>query len=691
MKYLCLLILPLLFLNERANAQWQQLNGPSGGNIAYITSGPGGYVYAAASGSGIFRSDDNGTTWNSINSGLSASYINTIVFNDAGMLFASSVSNGVFRSVDYGNTWTEINSGISNLNIASLAINESGYLFAGSISHIDESATVYRSTDNGETWTDLMLNPNNYVQQMVLGIGNEGEIYAGTDGLLLYSANNGDSWEELLINGIAPYVISMGRSESGDFYIGMNFGDGLWRKVNGSEQWEHVMDDDVYAIACDMNDNMFISTGSAILYSNTNGNSWMPTNDAEISGIINSLCAHNEGYVYAGAYGLYKTSDNGVTWIESTEGIYAARISDLITDESENIYALSRSVYKTTDYGNTWTKILSSNQELTFTSLSYDAEGRIYVTGISNTGGVLYVSENGGTTWNEILKNMTFFQVKAVVTDQQGRIYVATDGDGILVSDNGGTTWNYKNDGLGCLQLKDLAINESGVLITATGCYLTDLYRSADYSESWQPVDQNLNGMPTTLAVNNFGHFFSGSTLNNLYRSTDLGISWEELNPGDEVFHIFDIVTIDSVIYAATFTGLYESTDNGSTWSDVTNGIIINDIRSLTTSSQGLFAGTHGASVWRNSMLVNAPSQIIANSKIKIELYPNPAIDEILIKMPHSATYNYLITNLNGKAVINSTMTGDRSRINVSKLPSGIYTIRIKGGKESKSMKFVKL
>ena len=49
---------------------WQPTNGPNGGIAETVTVNSDGHLFAGIAGSGVFRSMDNGETWEAINNGL---------------------------------------------------------------------------------------------------------------------------------------------------------------------------------------------------------------------------------------------------------------------------------------------------------------------------------------------------------------------------------------------------------------------------------------------------------------------------------------------------------------------------------------------------------------------------------------------------------------------------------------------
>ncbi len=99
-----------------------------------FTADPFGYIYAGTYESGVFRSSDDGDSWQHYDNGPEHTQVQTLVSSSSGQLFAGT-SSGAFRSVDRGLHWTSIDSGMTTYHILSMAVS-SNTLFAGTDSGI---------------------------------------------------------------------------------------------------------------------------------------------------------------------------------------------------------------------------------------------------------------------------------------------------------------------------------------------------------------------------------------------------------------------------------------------------------------------------------------------------------------------------------------------------------------------------
>ena len=73
-----------------------------------------------------------------------------------------------------------------------------------------------------------------------------------------------------------------------------------------------------------------------------------------------------------------------------------------------------------------------------------------------------------------------------------------------------------------------------------------------------------------------------------------------------------------------------------------------------------------------------------------VQIFPNPAADELTIKMTENAFTSFTITNSIGQQMIRQTLTGTQAEVNISMLPAGVYYITFRGTNGTEVRKFVK-
>jgi photosystem II stability/assembly factor-like uncharacterized protein len=133
-----------------SNGIWRKLNGDTAwSNVgAPGVTGTPTFMFIAKNRSiysNSHMSTDNGTTWTPLTVG---SALSSVAENSLGHLFAGTPGSGVYRSTDDGGSWEQISGGLTNLDIRSVAIDTNDFLYAGSW-----GKSVFRTTTS--TLTDV--------------------------------------------------------------------------------------------------------------------------------------------------------------------------------------------------------------------------------------------------------------------------------------------------------------------------------------------------------------------------------------------------------------------------------------------------------------------------------------------------------------------------------------------------------
>ncbi len=129
-------------------------------------------------------------------------------------LFAAGVSGGIWKSDDNGTTWRPTGDGLTNIAINALAIDPArpDVMYAGTgEGYLREEirgtglplrgAGIYMTTNGGRTWQQLpqTAGPDfHWVNDLELGVGDSRRIYAATRSGVWRSTDNGATWARLL-------------------------------------------------------------------------------------------------------------------------------------------------------------------------------------------------------------------------------------------------------------------------------------------------------------------------------------------------------------------------------------------------------------------------------------------------------------------------------------------------------------
>lgn len=268
----------------------------------------------------LFRSADDGQTWDTLSAGKH--YFDGIQFdpNDASTLYARP--RGIIKSTDGGQTWSRISDSIGVYqyrSVASLAINpaNSNVLYAGTAGRFGGS--LYKSADGGATWRELT--GHKYLESGVISLAidpaHTRTVYAGTAGRgdVLKSTDAGQTWRltglqetntlihDLLINPQSP----------GEIYAA--YGE-LSRSRDGGDTWERFergLPKQMEAVGLEGAGSLFLSA----TYKDTGGiYEWSPGDSTWIRIGIDAL---KQSYYYS----VMEFSEaNGKLYVGMENGLY---------------------------------------------------------------------------------------------------------------------------------------------------------------------------------------------------------------------------------------------------------------------------------------------------------------------------------------------------------------------------------
>ena len=278
-------------------ARWT-LTGPSniGGRIVEIAVDPTeeGVVYAAAGTGGIWKTTNSGQTFSSVWPNSSVQSMGAVFVDQAGVVWAGTgepdmgggsafYGDGVYRSVDDGATWEHV--GLTNSgSVGAITVDptDADRVFVGvqgRLHDTDGQRGLYRSEDGGATWEavlqpadpgvdsigviDVAISPNN--PDIILATtwdkirAQDGRIY-GKGSKLYRSIDGGDTWtdeqqaplpisydsdtEPITQTYVGRMGIAFAPTEPGRVYLisstaGGNF-NGFFTSTNNGKDWVAV-------------------------------------------------------------------------------------------------------------------------------------------------------------------------------------------------------------------------------------------------------------------------------------------------------------------------------------------------------------------------------------------------------------------------------------------------------------------
>ena len=185
---------------------WNRIrdNVPSEGNIRTMAVYPDdAHRLLAGTDNGIVRSEDNGATWNKLDSPFEDLQIWSVTVDpeNTDTIFVGTRPGG-FRSHDGGKTWQEMNMGV-NLNCpigtprtTNILVDPRDHNTVWAGIEVDG---VYKSLDGGDSWLHMSeLGPDPFhgdVHGMAIRPGPTSAVYATSPFGLATSTDEGESWE----------------------------------------------------------------------------------------------------------------------------------------------------------------------------------------------------------------------------------------------------------------------------------------------------------------------------------------------------------------------------------------------------------------------------------------------------------------------------------------------------------------
>jgi photosystem II stability/assembly factor-like uncharacterized protein len=183
--YMMGLLVAALWAANAIDARAQQKNSPGFEHVHSLAMDSGGQTLFLGAHTGLFRSDDGGSTWKKVDVAAKHSYLDVMAVipdpRDLKTMYVGTHEAGVLKSIDRGTTWKEINKGLGGLDVHGLALdpNTPSKLHAAVR---EKGEGIYRTTDGGAKWTRVDDGPGGEVK--VLSSVN---ISTGMGGIFLYA------------------------------------------------------------------------------------------------------------------------------------------------------------------------------------------------------------------------------------------------------------------------------------------------------------------------------------------------------------------------------------------------------------------------------------------------------------------------------------------------------------------------
>lgn len=659
---LVFILFPLFIYYPTYSQDWEQCEGVYGAYIKTMVTN--GKVLLASTYDGImFRSYDKGDTWERFERMKNdAGYVfdvTAMCINDKVIFVGTNV--GVFRSEDNGDSWQLI--GTEPHNIRSMTIKKEVLLITTSQGH------ALMSKDNGDTWTKMYENLSSMYGRIVF---NDNTIYI-LDGKLHQSTDNGASWniieDSIIKNKDDKRLSGAIAASNGNIYVGAN--SALFRSTDDGETWANLIDIDspgwdqetsvqsLYTAG----DTVYVLSYNGVLRSFDKGENWQIIPIEYTPNVV----LQNGTLIYVGTEtGFSKSTDNGYSWEESRKGLNSVQVSDLIEIDETLLACTDIGISRSTDKGMSWSYVRNEPRRLFAYQLLKNTD-YLFALGYYK----FMRSGDKGVSWKEI--EVGTKSIRSAVI-QNENIFVTTDTkETLFKSTDNGETWQEIPSNKHLFRLHS---SDGKNIFAVRREFPQKLFRSENNGESWEEISiENVNNYTYMATGDGVLFVLAGNTL---FCSKDEGKNWEKISMNSNISSPLTVAYVKGVLFVSDDYGIYMSKDKGSTWEFYTFEYPINCVL---PTKDNLFVGTLEYSLWKLPLNILSAPDYILNSNAVLEIAPNPTNSKCIIKSNTTNYKEVNVYNTLGQSLLTHKFESQETELDLSVLSVGEYNVVLYDGK----------
>ncbi len=624
-------------LKQNAKA-WERLGPISGGGTVFglaISPVPEVPRYWAATGCGMFTSQDAGVTWTQSLNGLTTPLLSTVAVAPNGALLAGALGGDLFISFDWGKTFeagivpVELRATVTTV-LASPSFRTDGSAFAAT-----DGGGLLVTRNSGKSWEDSSFGlggPNVLALAASPDWSQRETLFAATLEGIFLSTNGGRAWREtdsVMEDVVDVLAVSPAFERDHTVYAGTE-GGALYCSKNGGRRWELVQATvgqgplNCLWLAPDYAESghMVAGVASRIYVSTDRGESWQAT--ADLPGPVLTMSG-DDCVLLVGLHdaGIWKSADQGRTWVPASSDLAARGFARLLS-VGPRLYALGpqEGLWASEDSGTIWKNFPSLAPYLPLTAVSLGSSDDLWIA--SQSSGILRTLDEGNTWENvfpeENIQALAFAGAGGWAGTGSGRIFSTQDG---------GANWQEAKSPCEGEEILSIVASPSfsqdhtllmGTAIPATAIKQARvaLWRSSDGGNNWRQVTTQVTearwidiAMPTGVTENVAEQAVLATgpyCLRPLRRLKEVWISTRVDPQGANALSVIALGEVDrgGMLFAATGTGIYRSIDAGRTWQPFMEGMNTESFISIVAVREGdhytLYALSLGGTLWKREL-----------------------------------------------------------------------------------------
>lgn len=377
---------------------------------------------------------------------------------------------------------------------------------------------------------------------------------------------------------------------------------------------------------------------------------------------------------------------NGTNW-QQVPGVPSADIYTVKTIDDRLYASTIDRVYQSDTTGKEWRNSSKLNPSPSGIDDIFEFQGKLFAAAMAQG---VFVSEDQGNSWR-VFNNGLSSRSPAEFAERNEELYLATNEQGIYKLSGTGTHWQEFNTGLASgttFSFENLASAKYGLIggVGANGVVAVRNDKSATWETSY--LRGRLAPGLMTFDVIQAKKFIWAFTNDQAYASSDGGKFWVHVGAGMRRGHASKALQVGDTLYATVNYAdnnfvIYKrglSEPLSSPWTTV--GVLPGYFSyGFTYLKNKLYFATH-----RGLFSIDLP----ANEEIpapgddleKITVYPNPAIDHIVLSNGKAAGWKYFqLFNAKGWPVFLAAVRSDLQNMDITRLLPGEYYYLLTSGK----------